>query len=606
LIVHKLLARQLRKRFGAVENCPTSLEGFVTLVDQAYHQADLDRGLLERSMDLVSEELMAANRDLRQEREELERRVDERTRALSRANEALENEILERERINLAVKLSEEKYRTLFEESLDAICVTTVDGTLLDLNRAAVKGLGFSSREEALDVNVMSLYVDLEDRRRLFEELERCGFVAGRELELETLDNRRLIVLASSVGLRDARGEITTVRTTLRDVTDRRALQNQLLQAQKIEAVGRLAGGVAHEFNNLLTTISGCAELLSLAADPGSEAQSLIEEIRAASRRGTELTQRLLAFGRRQPLVERELDLNHVVNNVRSLLHRLLGEDVDIVTSLEAQRPEILGDFAQLEQMIINLAINARDAMPAGGRLEFATADVTVGEGSRDPGPAALGPGRYVLFSVSDTGSGIADDIRQYIFEPFFTTREDDSRTGLGLATVHGVVQQAGGHVEVESAVGEGTTFRIYWPAAAEEEAMTAIGARGAQERQVVVLVVDDDDGVRSLTSRVLKKHGFIALEASGGAEALEIYSQQEGKVAVLVSDIVMPGMQGPELAQRLRSQAPELKVLLMSGYSESLDSLQRKPSEQSTGFLQKPFSPGDLVAQVERLLRAS
>ena len=318
--MHKLLERQLRKVFGSADGVPEHLTGFLDLVDQAYHQADHDRGLLERSMDLVSDELMGANTDLRHERQELERRVEERTHALSLANEALEREILERERINEAITVSEEKYRTLFEQSLDAICVTTIDGRLLDLNPAAVKGLGIASREQAIGENILSLYVDPDDRRGFLEELERHGFVDGRELELETLDDRRVVVLASSVGLRDGDGAITTIRTTLRDVTDQRALQNQLLQAQKIEAVGRLAGGVAHEFNNLLTTISGCSELLGLAADPGSETHVLIEEVRTASRRGIELTQRLLAFGSRQPLVERELDLNHVVANVRSLL----------------------------------------------------------------------------------------------------------------------------------------------------------------------------------------------------------------------------------------------------------------------------------------------
>jgi len=606
--LHKLLERQLRKCFGSVEATPAALRGVLDLVDQAYVQSDLDRGLLERSMDLVSEELLGANADLRLEREALERRVEERTQELQLANRALEREVEQRKRINKAVQLSEEKYRALFEESLDAICVLTVDGILLDLNQAAVQGLGFDSKEQAVGQSVLHFYVNPDDRQALVAELRAKGFAEGHELELNTLDDRRIVVLASSVGLKDAAGEIVQIRTTLRDITDSRALQGQLLQAQKLEAIGRLSGGVAHEFNNLLTSVAGCSELISLAADPGSETFSLGEEIRAAAARGVDLTQRLLAFGRRQSLVERHLDLNHVVANVLSLLRRLIGEDIEIVTTLEADEASILGDFAQLEQVLVNLSINARDAMPHGGRLEFATRNVEVSDASSSPanGPT---PGSYVVISVRDTGTGIDESILEYIFEPFFTTREEVERTGLGLPTVHGIVKQAGGHVQVASSAGQGTTFEIFWPSALEDPGEVAESSSRepmSDAESTVILVVDDDDGVRSLTSRVLKKHGYTAIEASGGEEALELYSQSEGKVTVLVSDVVMPGMQGPELAERLRSQSPQIKVLLMSGYSETLASSGRKSNGRPSAFLQKPFSPSDLIAEVEKLLRAS
>lgn len=604
--MHKLLQRQLRKEFGSVDAVPSELRPFLERIDQAYDQADHDRRLIERAMDLTSEELMAANAQLRNEHEALERRVKERTRELRRANRALEREVEERERTHRAVQSSEEKYRTLFEESLDAICVLTVDGRLLDLNQAAVEGLGFASREQALDQSVLRFYVQPAQRAELLAEIEATGFVKGRELELVTLDGRRIVVLANSVGLRDETGRITQIRATLRDITHEQALQQQLLEAQKMEAVGRLAGGVAHEFNNLLTTVAGNAELLSLAADPGSEAQALVEEIQQATKHGAQLTERLLAFGRQQAFHQRSLDFNHVVSNVLCLLRRLLGDDIEIVTRLDAERPTVLGDFAQLEQVLVNLSINARDAMPEGGTLEFTTRNVLVSEAA---GSAVPPPGDYVLVSVRDTGTGIDETIHDRIFEPFFTTRDTEERPGLGLAAVHGIVRQAGGHVKVSNRPRRGTVFDIYWPVEPSQQLAgegAGEGPSALRKQGAVVLVVDDDDGVRSLTCRVLKKHGYTALEASGGDEALDLYSGREGEVNILVSDVVMPGMQGPELARRLRSRSPDLKVLLMSGYSESMGSGSSRQAGDSTVFLKKPFSPSALIAEVEKLLAAS
>jgi PAS domain S-box-containing protein len=605
LKVHKLLERQLRKFFGAVDAVPEEFVQLLDMVDQGYRQADLDRTLLERSMDLTSAELMEANAELSRERTALELRVRERTAALREANEALQREMAEREQANLAIRKSEARYRALFEESRDAICVTTRDGRLLDLNQAAVDGLGFGSREAALGESVLQLYADPSQREDLLDELERKGFVDGKELDLQTLDGRRVVMLASCVPVRSEADEETATRTTLRDVTQRRALQRELAQSQKLEAVGRLAGGVAHDFNNLLTAIVGCSSLLAEIVDADSESAALVEEISAAAHRGADLTQRLLAFGRRQVYVGRRLDLNEVVVNVRSLLARLLGEDVEITSRLDARDAAIVGDLSQIEQVIVNLGINARDAMPDGGRLHFSTCNLVVGarDASRYP---ALSPGRYVSLTVRDTGVGIDEKIQPLIFEPFFTTKS--SGTGLGLATVYAIVQQSGGHVRLESAVGQGSTFELLWPATEAvpeaERATVEMRKSGMAGSGEVVLVVDDDGAVLALAQRVLERHGFRALAAGSGGEAVRMFEDERGEVDLLVSDVVMPGMQGPELALALRGSQPGLPVLLMSGYTESLEGLRRAAVDPTTDFLPKPFGPGDLMEKVRTLLR--
>lgn len=544
--MHRLLERQLRKCYGSLSRVPPPVSRFLETVDHAYERFDVERRALEG------------------------------------------------------------KNRTLLEESRDAICVTSLDGRLLDLNLAAVRGLGLESREDGLNEQVLQFYADPTERRALIEGLETNGYLEGREVRLQTRDGRQIVVQVSSVPIRGEGGDIVAIRSTLRDVTHERALQRELVQVQKIEAIGRLAGGVAHDFNNILTTIVGCSDLLSSSVDEDSDLRPLVDDIREAARRGGDLTQRLLAFGRRQNFVERELDLNEIVSDVEQLLGRLIGDDIEIETRLESIRPSVRGDRSHIEQVIVGLGINARDAMPEGGRLLFSTADLVV-PNLPDAERAPVPPGAYVQLSVQDTGSGIDEEIREFIFEPFFTTKTADRGQGPGLTTVYNIVRQSNGHIRVASGAGEGTTFEILWPQTLEPadsvaEVVDPATPEPTAASGVQILVVDDDEGVRSLAARVLRKHGFQALEAAGGEEALRLFAAPENSITFLVSDVVMPGIQGPELAARLRGHSPHLKVLLMSGYAESLD-LLKQSIEPSTAFLQKPFSPSDLVAKVEGLL---
>jgi two-component system, cell cycle sensor histidine kinase and response regulator CckA len=546
-------------------------------------------------------ELGDAGTALQPDHDTLLRRLAEVEDELQRERQARCREGEERARAELAIRTSEEKYRTLFEESLDAIVITLADGRVVDLNQAAVEMVGAPSRAQALQHKVLDFYADRADRARFLTALADRGFVKGYELSLKRLDGTPIVVHATSVPMRDGAGQVVGTRTTLRDVTAQHRLREELSQAQKMEAVGRLAGGVAHQFNNLLTAIIGHAELLSSAIGNDSEARAHLDEIREGARRGANLTQRLLAFGRRQISQPQRLDLNEVVGSVRRLLRRSIGEQVVVEIAPEAAPALVEADLSQIEQVIVNLALNARDAMPQGGTLRLATSNRIVTE-SPEAAAAGLEPGPYVVLQVEDTGTGIADDIREHIFEPFFTTKTDDGGTGLGLAAVHGIVTRSGGSVRWTSSRGRGTTFEVLWPAAsaATETAQAAVtAAAGLGE---IVLVVDDDPGVRSLTSRVLSSQGFLTLEASGGAEAIDLFAQQAGKVGVLVSDVVMPGIQGPDLVERLRRSAPNLRVVLMSGYTEALSDIVDSEVDSLTRFLQKPFSPADLVALIREL----
>jgi CheY-like chemotaxis protein len=362
-----------------------------------------------------------------------------------------------------------------------------------------------------------------------------------------------------------------------------------------MEAVGRLAGGVAHEFNNLLTAIVGHGELLSGAVGDDPELRPHVDGIREAARRGANLTQRLLAFGRRQIARPIRLDRYQAVGRRRRLLQRTIGEQIALDIALEADPAIVEADLSQIEQVIVNLALNARDAMPEGGSLRLATSNRTL---DATEGPdSGLAAGQYVVLGVEDTGIGIDEEIRDLIFEPFFTTKAGDGGTGLGLAAVHGIVTRSGGSVQVRSSPGSGTTFEVSWPIAGPPEPRPA--AEPATSETDVILVVDDDPGVRSLASKVLAGQGYLTLEAADGEEAFALFSQQAGRVGVLVSDVVMPGLQGPELAARLRGVDPDLKVVLMSGYTEASSDSVGSMLEPGMRFLQKPFSPADLVALV-------
>ena len=399
--------------------------------------------------------------------------------------------------------------------------------------------------------------------------------------------------------VRDQAGQVVRVAGVAHDFTAHRELEEQYRQAQKMEAVGRLAGGIAHDFNNLLTAILGFSDVALEALPAGSPAGSAVEEVRKASKRAAGLTRQLLAFSRRQVLQPRAVDLNAVVADLGRMLRRVLGPDVELVTDLAPTLHPVLADPGQLEQALTNLVVNARDAMPRGGRVAVRTADVGAGRPGGRPGP-------YVLLEVTDTGVGMADEVRARIFEPFFTTKPPGHGTGLGLAMVQGFVEQSGGSVEVESAPGRGATFRVYLPRADRPAPAGGSHAdiRVAPAGGETVLVVEDEPAVRALTVRVLRGRGYTVLEAGSAAEADRVAVAHPGAIDLLVTDVILPGEGGRPLALRLTAARPGLRVLFMSGYTD--DEVVRHGVERDEAhFLQKPFAPAALAAKVREVLDA-
>jgi two-component system, cell cycle sensor histidine kinase and response regulator CckA len=391
------------------------------------------------------------------------------------------------------------------------------------------------------------------------------------------------------------------------DITERKRLEEELRQSQKMDSLGRLAGGVAHDFNNLLTVIRGYADVLTRELSEGDPRLGEVREIRRAADRATTLTRQLLALSRRQVLLPREVDLNALVQEMEQMLRRVIGENITIVTLGGADTGLVRADPGQLEQVLLNLAVNARDAMPAGGTLTIETKRAIIPAGREDASTRGVPPGDYVVFRVSDTGTGIDRETQAKIFEPFFTTKPLGEGTGLGLSTVYGIVQQSSGVITVESEPGAGTSFRIFLPRTAELAAPSAdTPAAGTvrtahRRRRNTVLLVEDDDGVRQLTRRILEQFGFGVFEARNGAEALELLDSGP-RIDAVVSDVVMPGMSGRELVGRLRLRRPDLPVLFLSGYTgdELGEEVRGQPHQ---AFLQKPFSPDALAAALEELL---
>jgi len=383
------------------------------------------------------------------------------------------------------------------------------------------------------------------------------------------------------------------------------ALEEQLRQAQKMEAVGRLAGGVAHDFNNLLTAINGYSEVLLAELPPDAPLRPYVEEIVKASERAARLTQQLLVFSRKQPVTPEVLDLNAVIADAAGLLRRVIGEDIVLLTRLEPKLGRVYADPGQLHQVLVNLAVNARDAMPEGGRLTIETANITL----EAPVPRTFGdvpPGAYVMLAVSDTGCGMDAETQAHIFEPFFTTKEAGKGTGLGLSTVYGIVQQSGGHIWVYSEPGRGAVFKIYLPRVADVSAPLAppAAAAGAPGGSETVLVVEDDEQVRALMASTLRSSGYRVLEASDGIQALLVLGQHAGPLDLLVTDVVLPGMSGRDVAGHLARLRPEAAVLYVSGYPDHAV-VQHGVLEAESALLQKPFTPQALARAVRAALDA-
>jgi PAS domain S-box-containing protein len=512
-------------------------------------------------------------------------------------------DITERKRTEEALARSEERYRRFFEAGLAGAYVTSADGRILDCNQAFVQILGFPSLEQAIGASVSGLYPTPQVRQQILERLRTEKGVVRQELSLRSADGRPLLVMANMAPLFDEAGRLRAIEGYLVDITERRRLEEQLRQAQKMEAVGRLAGGIAHDFNNLLTAIAGYAELLLRhlgANDPlRKHAQGALD----AADRATALTRQLLAFSRKQVLVRRPLDVNAVVADMEDMLRRVIGEDIHLVRGPRQSSWIVEADPVQLEQVLVNLAVNARDAMPQGGTLTIETADVELDQDFVLANPGAkLGP--HVMLAVADTGLGMDDDVRSHLFEPFFTTKPAGKGTGLGLATVYGIVQQNAGTIAVDSALGKGTVFRICLPRTARPGPLRLATAEvpDLPEGAETILLVEDEDLVRELGRDMLRLSGYTVLEARHAGEALVVAERYPGPIHLLLTDVVMPDMNGRELAERLTAQRPDTKVLYVSGHTEDAV-LSHGVETGEMAFLQKPFRADTLVRKIREVL---
>ncbi len=494
-----------------------------------------------------------------------------------------------------------DRFRTHFMSSAAGAWQSTEDGCLIDVNPAAAAILGYGSIGELRGVNTAALHVEREEHEAFRLELERNGHITNHELRLKRRDRSVVWCLVNAVITRPA-GSPATIDCTLLDLTERRFLQAQLRQAQKMEAIGQLAGGVAHDFNNLLTAILGYCDLVLVDLPATSRMASDVGQIQAAGQRARDLTQQLLAFSRKQVMHPHVVNLRSALTRFGGLVPRLLGEHIQVTTAVPPDLWNVLIDPSQMEQILLNLSVNASDAMPEGGRLAIETQNVELDADYARLHPSAA-PGQYVLLSVSDTGSGMCPAVQARAFEPFFTTKPIGKGTGLGLSTVYGIVKQCHGHVWIYSEEGHGTTFKIYFPRVTAQErlpepALIEADGRGAE----TVLLVEDEDAVRELAEVVLERSGYQVITARTAADALAIASTPGRTFDVLVTDVMMPNMTGPQLARRLRELRPELNVLFMSGYTANAI-LDQGLLETGVPFLSKPFSPTSLALAVRAVL---
>jgi two-component system cell cycle sensor histidine kinase/response regulator CckA len=493
----------------------------------------------------------------------------------------------------------EELFRLISENAADMIAVVDGSGNRLYNSPAYQKILGYSQEELRQTKGFDQIHPD--DRQKVVEaaaEARRSGVGRSVEYRIRHKDGRWVLLESTASVVRNNSGEVERLVIVNRDITERKDLQKQLLLSQKLEAIGRLSGGVAHDFNNLLGVILGYCEELQKHIPPDDPYREAVDEIQNAGKRAASLTQQLLAFSRKQVFEPQVLNLNAIVGEAGKMLERLIGEDITLDIVPAQQIGAVKADRCQIERVILNLAINARDAMPEGGKVTIETADVELDETSPTLSHC-VAPGPYVMLRVTDTGCGMDAELQSHIFEPFFTTKGQG--TGLGLATVYGVVKQSGGYISVDSAPGKGTAIKIYLPRASEiAEKVQEVEPSGRLiQEHGTVLLVEDEQALRKLTRKMLLDMGHTVLEAKDAFQAIEIAKQTETPIDLLLTDVVMPGMSGRSLAETLSPQRPGMRVLYMSGYSDGVMANHGVP-EAGISILRKPFTTDELTRLIE------
>lgn len=528
--------------------------------------------------------------ELRAARAELEKRVEERTGQLEKTIDAL--------------LVSEKKYRALFEESKDVVFIVDASGMLVDVNPAGKELLGYRKEELlALDL-VRDLNISEQARSNFSEKFASDGYINDAELELRGKDGGTVTVIVSASLMHDDAGRMTGYRGIAHDVTERKLLEQQLLQAQKLESIGLLAGGVAHEFNNLLTGISGYGQIIQDLVPPDDELlQESVDQLLRAADRAAELTKSLLAFSRKQLINPKPVHVHTIIHNAIGLIKRVIGEDIELSIGFSNKKLLVKVDAGQIEQVLMNLATNARDAMPSGGRIHITTREVVVREGS-DSGYGLAVPGNYAMISVSDTGTGIDEKSLERVFEPFYTTKEVGKGTGLGLSIIYGIVKQSNGFVHIESEPGKGTTVSIFLPTidevpgGREKRHKTKPDMHGTE----TLLVAEDDETVKSFLTRILERAGYSVITADDGEAAVLKFKKNMEEIALVLTDIVMPKKNGEKIFEEIRLIRPGMKMIFISGYSAEI--VQKKfVNEEGVEFLTKPFLKSDLLLKVRKIL---
>ncbi len=516
----------------------------------------------------------------------------------------------ERKNTEELLRQSEEQYRTLFEKSSDVVFISTPKGRFIDINPAGVDLFGFSSKEEILNVNIANdLYVNPNDRQKLRSILDRDGQIKDFEVRLKNKAGMEIIAIETTTALRDNDDNIIAYQGIIRDITKKRKLEQQVFQSQKMDSIGMLAGGIAHDFNNILTALRGYADLAMLKIVPDSPVKSDITGISRGIDRAEDLTRQLLAFGRKQIIEPRVININKVILNLEKMLHRLIGEDINLKTILSENIAYIKADPGQIEQILVNLVINARDAI---NQKDSHTSDKKITIETKqvylDFNYVVIRPevmvGDYLQISVSDTGSGMNEEVLSKIFEPFYTTKSNGKGTGLGLSTVYGIVKQNLGNIYVYSEINKGSTLKIYWPTTDLE-----IVSEYSEEpdKQLIwgdekILFVEDDYEVRKFMSKALKSLKYDIIEASNGMEALEIVKRNNIKLDLLITDVIMPEMGGKELAEEIVKIVPGIKILFTSGYTDN-HIVRSGRLDEGINFMQKPFSIKEISKKIRLIL---